>query len=87
MIGIEDRRYLINEYLKIFKNENTKYIEYIKQPLQFIGNHKIMALATSGVMSVFFAITQWIGNSMLFLSTVLVINISFYIFVFYTFHS
>ena len=54
-----------------------EYIEYIKQPLQFIGNHKIMALATSGVMSVFFAITQWIGNSMLFLSTALVINISF----------
>ena len=22
-----------------------EYIEYIKQPLQFIGNHKIMALA------------------------------------------
>ena len=54
-----------------------EYIDYIEQPLQFIGNHKIMALATSGVMSVFFAITQWIGNSMLFLSTVLVINVSF----------
>ena len=62
-----------------------EYIEYIKQPLQFIGNHKIMALATSWSDDVFFAITQWIGNSMLFLSTVLVINISFYIFVFYTF--
>ncbi len=55
----------------------SEYIDYIEQPLQFIGNNKIMALATSGVMSVFFAITQWIGNSMLFLSTVLVINVSF----------
>ncbi len=54
-----------------------EYIDYIEQPLQFIGNNKIMALATSGVMSVFFAITHWIGNSMLFLSTVLVINVSF----------
>ena len=54
-----------------------EYIDYIEQPLQFIGNNKIMALATSGVMSVFFAITQWIGNSMLFLSTILVINVSF----------
>ncbi len=54
-----------------------EYIDYIEQPLQFIGNNKIMALATSGVMSVFFAITHWIGNSMLFLSSVLVINISF----------
>ncbi len=54
-----------------------EYIDYIAQPLQFIGNNKIMALATSGAMSVFFAITHWIGNSMLFLSTVLVINVSF----------
>jgi len=54
-----------------------EYIDYIGQPLQFIGNHKIMALATSGVMSVFYALTHFIGDSMLFLSTVLVINISF----------
>ena len=54
-----------------------EYIEYIKQPLQFIGNHKIMALATSGVMSVFFAITHFIGDSMMYLATMLAINISF----------
>ena len=54
-----------------------EYIDYIEQPLQFIGNNKIMALATSGVMSIFFAITQWIGNSMLFLSSVLIINVAF----------
>lgn len=54
-----------------------EYIDYIEQPLQFIGNHKIMALATSGVMSVFFAITHFIGDSMMYLATMLAINISF----------
>ena len=54
-----------------------EYIDYIEQPLQFIGNHKIMALATSGVMSVFFAITHFIGDSMTYLATMLAINISF----------
>ena len=54
-----------------------EYIDYIEQPLQFIGNNKIMALVTSGAMSVFYALTHFIGDSMLFLSTVLVINVSF----------
>lgn len=54
-----------------------EYIDYIEQPLQFIGNHKIIALATSGVMSVFFAITHFIGDSMMYLATMLAINISF----------
>lgn len=54
-----------------------EYIDYIEQPLQFIGNHKIMALATSGAMSVFYALTHFIGDSMMYLATMLVINISF----------
>lgn len=54
-----------------------EYIEYIEQPLQFIGNHKIMALVTSGAMSVFYALTHFIGDSMMYLATMLAINISF----------
>ena len=54
-----------------------EYIDYIEQPLQFIGNHKIMALVTSGAMSVFYALTHFIGDSMMYLATMLAINISF----------
>ena len=54
-----------------------EYIDYIEQPLQFIGNNKIMALVTSGAMSVFYALTHFIGDSMMYLATMLAINISF----------
>lgn len=54
-----------------------EYIDYIEQPLKFIGNNKIMALATSGAMSVFYALMHFIGDSMTYLATMLAINISF----------
>ena len=54
-----------------------EYIDYIEQPINLILHNKPTVVVISGAMSVFYALTHFIGDSMLFLSTVLVINISF----------
>lgn len=54
-----------------------EYIDYIEQPINLILHNKPTMIVISGAMSVFYALIHFIGDSMLFLSTILVINIAF----------
>ena len=53
------------------------YIDYIKQPINLMLHNKPTMVVISGAMSVFYALTHFIGDSMMYLATMLAINISF----------
>jgi hypothetical protein len=53
------------------------YIDYIEQPINLILHNKTTMIVISGAMSVFYALTHFIGDSMMYLATMLAINISF----------
>ena len=54
-----------------------EYIDYIEQPINLMLHNKPTMVVISGAMSVFYALTHFIGDSMMYLATMLAINISF----------